>query len=134
MTRQQVATRLGKSLATVRRLEGVRLRPVQDARGVHRFDPDEVEALARYLASGQVALWQELRPNSGDSTGARRSADCPNCSDLEQQVQALQQHLEELRAKHHRELDELHRARAQHDRDAEELAEQLAELLASLEA
>ena len=133
MTRQQVATRLGKSLATVRRLEGVRLRPVQDSRGVHRFDPDEVEALARDLASGQVALWQELRPSSGDSSGVQRSVDCTNCPDLEHQVQALHRQLDDLRAKHERELNELHRARAQHDREAEELAEQLAELLASLE-
>ena len=134
MTRQQVATRLGKSLATVRRLEGVRLWPVQDSRGVHRFDPYEVEALAHDLASGQVALWQELRPNLSDSTGPRRSGDCSNCSDLEQQVHALQQLLDELRAKHQRELDELHGARAQHDREAEELAAQLTELLASLDA
>jgi len=101
---------------------------------VHRFDPDEVEALARDLASGQVALWQELRPNVGDLTGAQRSIDCANCSDLEHQVQALQQRLDELLARHQRELEELHRARAQHDREAEELAAQLTELLASLEA
>lgn len=47
LTRSGVAKRLGKSLATVRRMEGVELHPTRDERGVHRFDPDEVEAVAR---------------------------------------------------------------------------------------
>jgi len=46
LTRGQVAKRLGKSVATVRRLEGQALHPRRDARGVLRFDPDEVEAVA----------------------------------------------------------------------------------------
>lgn len=47
LTRSGVAKRLGKSIATVRRMEGVELHPVVDARGVHRFNPDEVERVAR---------------------------------------------------------------------------------------
>ena len=50
MTRAQVAKRLGKSIATVRRLEGVALHPVVDADGVHWFDPDEVERFKQGLA------------------------------------------------------------------------------------
>lgn len=49
LTRTQVARRLGRSLATVRRLEGTELHPTQDARGVHRFDTDEVDAVAQRL-------------------------------------------------------------------------------------
>ena len=42
----QVARRIGKSIATVRRMEGNVLNPTRDARGVHRFDVDEVERVA----------------------------------------------------------------------------------------
>lgn len=49
LTRTQVARRLGKSLATVRRLEGGQLHPHVDANGVHRFEVREVELLARRL-------------------------------------------------------------------------------------
>jgi len=44
LTRAGVAKRLGRSLATVRRMEGTELHPSVDDRGVHRFDPDEVDA------------------------------------------------------------------------------------------
>src|SRR6478752_2791194 len=98
MTRQQVAKRLGKSLATVRRLEGGRLNPLQDARGVHHFDPDEVEALARDMETGRVALWQELRPASGDPTSAHRDDSCAGCSELEEQVRALRARLDAQQA------------------------------------
>jgi len=47
LTRSGVAKRLGKSIATVRRMEGVELFPRRDERGVCRFDPDEVERVAR---------------------------------------------------------------------------------------
>lgn len=55
LTRAQVAKRLGRSIATVRRLEGVALHPVLDSDGIHRFDPDEVERVAergRVLPAG----------------------------------------------------------------------------------
>jgi hypothetical protein len=45
LTRTEVAARLGVSVATVRRLEYEQLFPSQDARGVHRFDPAEVDAV-----------------------------------------------------------------------------------------
>ena len=46
LTRSQVARRLNKSLATVRRLEGWKLHPRRDANGIHRFDPEEVKRLS----------------------------------------------------------------------------------------
>jgi hypothetical protein len=46
LTRSQVARRLGKSLATVRRLEGSSLHPRRDDNGVHWFDESEVQRLA----------------------------------------------------------------------------------------
>lgn len=55
LTRSQVARRIGRSLATVRRLEGKELHPRSDARGVNRFDPGEVDALAeRLMETGSV--------------------------------------------------------------------------------
>jgi hypothetical protein len=47
LTRSGVAKRLGKSIATVRRMEGVELHPTRGSNGVHLFDPDEVDAAAR---------------------------------------------------------------------------------------
>jgi hypothetical protein len=47
LTRNGVAKRLGKSIATVRRMENAELHPTRDARGVHRFSVDEVERVAR---------------------------------------------------------------------------------------
>src|SRR5688572_29571556 len=46
LTRAQVARRLGKSIATVRRLEGESLHPLQDEAGVYRFDAAQVDRLA----------------------------------------------------------------------------------------
>jgi len=50
LTRAGVAKRLGKSIATVRRLEHVDLHPTRDARGVFRFREEEVEGVARRQA------------------------------------------------------------------------------------
>lgn len=52
LTRSGVARRLGKGIATVRRMEGIELHPVKDARGVHRFDRAEVERVARNAVPG----------------------------------------------------------------------------------
>jgi hypothetical protein len=46
LTRSGVAKRLGKSIATVRRMEGVELHPTLGADGVHLFDPGEVDDVA----------------------------------------------------------------------------------------
>jgi hypothetical protein len=54
LTRGQVAKRLGKSVATVRRLEGRELHPRRDTKGVLRFDPEEVEAVAEGSVGGST--------------------------------------------------------------------------------
>jgi len=130
MTRQQVAKRLGKSLATVRRLEGVRLRPTQDSRGVHHFDPDEVEALARDIDSGSVTLWQELRDRFGDPTMSDQGITCDHCAELEREAEALREQLEQQRLKHRRDLDALQTA---HDVEARALVAEVEELLETLD-
>jgi hypothetical protein len=53
LTRAQVARRLGKSIATVRRLEGSQLHPRRDASGVFRFDEAEVSRLAAARGMGR---------------------------------------------------------------------------------
>jgi hypothetical protein len=70
LTRSQVAKRLGKSVATVRRIEGVLLAPIQDARGVYRFNADDVDDLARDIARGDVSLWEQIGAAADD--GASR--------------------------------------------------------------
>lgn len=70
MTRREVAERLGKSVAAVRRIEGILLHPTRDARGVHHFDDHEVEALAERIRLGDVSSWQELQAEIGASTPA----------------------------------------------------------------
>jgi hypothetical protein len=47
LTRAEVARRLGKSIATVRRLEYRVLHPARDERGVFRFDEADVEHARR---------------------------------------------------------------------------------------
>ncbi len=140
MTRGQVAKRLGKSLATVRRIEGVLLHSTQDSQGVHRFDPDEVETLARRIEAGDVALWQSLR-DAGDrgehSIDSEPRAAAAAISDLERQVEALRDQLENERVRHGRELAALRaeneRERQQRQAEHREFELQAAELIAVLD-
>ncbi len=55
LTRGQVATRLGISVSTVRRLEGTRLHPTIDSDDVRWFDEKEVASVAAELANTGVA-------------------------------------------------------------------------------
>jgi hypothetical protein len=118
MTRKQVAVRLGKSLATVRRLEGVRLHPVRDAQGVHRFDPDEVEDLVDDVRNGNVSLADEMRPAAVEFGHSRR---CAYCDNLGRELAAARKELDERQAKHARELaaarKELDERQAKHARE-----------------
>jgi hypothetical protein len=52
LTRSQVALRIGRSIATVRRMEGRSLHPTRDAHGVHWFDPRAVEEVLEDRAAG----------------------------------------------------------------------------------
>jgi len=56
LPRAEVAERLGRSVATVRRLEGSKLHPKISARGTRLFDPGEVDALAREVQETGRAL------------------------------------------------------------------------------
>ena len=54
ITRAQVAERIGKSIATVRRLQsGGELTSCRDRRGVHRFDERDVAELVERYSNGE---------------------------------------------------------------------------------
>lgn len=62
MTRSAVAKALGRSVATVRKLEGVKLFPERNDAGTWLFDPEEVKALAREVHQTGRALPSGNRP------------------------------------------------------------------------
>ena len=136
MTRHKVAERLGKSIAAIRRLEGVLLHPTRDARGVHHFDEDHVEALAESIRRGEVSIWQELQAEIGGRSVVEPN--CQQCSELEAQVDALRQQGERQRREHAREVKtlqlerELERAHLATER--RELDRELRELIATIES
>jgi hypothetical protein len=82
LTRGQVAKRLGKSIATIRRMEGRELHPERDPNGIMRFDPEEVERAQgprrgrRLRGYGEVptrrSRWFEAQvaPRDGDGNQA----------------------------------------------------------------
>src|SRR5690349_13236282 len=83
LTRAQVAKRLGKSIATVRRLEGHALHPTRDERGIHRFDRAEVDQLAiqralpgaarsRWFESARPFACHDVAPTRGPASAPRR--------------------------------------------------------------
>ncbi len=53
LTRDDVAKRLDVSISTVRRLEGTRLHPLIDDKGVRRFKASDVERLAKEMQAEQ---------------------------------------------------------------------------------
>ena len=61
LTRGQVARRLGKSIATVRRMEGNQLHPARDAHGVLRFAAEDVERLPLYPILSQCSRVRGMR-------------------------------------------------------------------------
>jgi hypothetical protein len=77
LTRSQVARRLGKSVATVRRLESRVLHPKRGRSGTWLFDSDHVERLARSpeLARGRGrSKWFERRLDANaQGHGGQRS-------------------------------------------------------------
>jgi hypothetical protein len=113
LTRREAAARLGKSVATIRRLEGTHLTPRLVA-GVHRFDPDEVDALRG------LRIPEAWGPGSDNGFGRKARRD----EALEQESQARRQ-VEKQR-------DELRKRLGQVSRELEELRRENTELRAVL--
>ncbi len=66
LTRSEVARRLGRSVTTVRRIEGELLFPEVDERGIYRFDEASVDALGEAVRRGDVQLWREVSGSPND--------------------------------------------------------------------
>jgi hypothetical protein len=73
LTRGQVATRLGISVSTVRRLEGTRLHPTIDTDDVRWFDEKEVASVAAELANTGVAKRKGASNAAVSATSSARS-------------------------------------------------------------
>lgn len=71
LTRSQVAQQIGRSVATVRRMEGKSLHPQLGPRGVRLFDADEVEEVAAFVAESGRAL-DGYTVFDGQSSGCAR--------------------------------------------------------------
>lgn len=91
LTRTQVARRLGRSLATVRRAEGKTLHPTVDGRGTHRFDPVEVDALAERLLETGTFEGLDQAPGPGNANPY-----LPRNEDGAREVNELRARIEEL--------------------------------------
>jgi hypothetical protein len=146
LTRGQVAKLLGKSIATVRRLEGHELHPQRDLGGVLRFDEDEVELLARQRAvSGERTRGFARHDSWLGDTLANRDDNCdeeatagehderPAGLDFDDRVRRA---AEEMFRRVSAERDRLdaERRQAQHEREVAELLVAQTELLSLLDA
>ena len=112
LTRSQVAKRLGKSVAAVRRIGGVLLDPVQDARGVYRFNADDVDKLACDIARGDVSIWEEIGAAADDGASRLVSSveprpsrtadlDLVNIAELRRQTHAATAQVAKLQRENH---------------------------------
>jgi hypothetical protein len=122
ITRAQVARRLGKSIATVRRLEGHSLHPCVDESGVHRFDPKEVERLRQEKGTPTepvASAWLQARDDSRGTGKARGLAEdeCratierglrAQLAQTERHVAGIQRQLDDA-LRRERELEDYHR-------------------------
>lgn len=138
MTRKQVARRLGKSIATVRRIEGVLLHPTRDERGIHHFEPDEVEALAGDVDRGVVALSSDFAfADRNPPSESEVRSDCPTCLALEQTLDAVRGKLAAQERTHRLAVERLRAERereaAAYQREARDLVAQVEQLLAAIE-
>src|SRR5689334_20066500 len=93
LTRRDVAEKLGRSVATVRRMEGTRLHPQVAARGIRLFDPDEIAALAKEVQKTGRALSPNQRtvPDNDHLT-------CEQYDELQEQLEAALEEGRDLRA------------------------------------
>lgn len=126
LTRRQAAAHLGKSLATIRRLEGIRLNP-RMVNGVYRFDPQEVESLrgeslpeAWGLSPARDGRTRQRREDIGREVAARQRAEHER-DELRKALEASKRQLDALR----RERDELHESLATATRTLSELVDAL---------
>jgi hypothetical protein len=102
LTRSQVAKRLGRSIATVRKMEGRALHPVQNERGVWLFDDDEVDDIAQAVAASGRALScdddAEPTPWDGDQDSQSDRTSRADVFEFEQAQRRIREHRAEIAA------------------------------------
>jgi len=115
LTRSGVAKRLGKSIATVRRMEGMELHPTRGSNGVHLFDPDEVDAAARGETVDRSHRVSDLATrgyvDDGEETDGAHA-------DAENRVASLEVELSRQRRAHAAELEHLRQEALERERRA----------------
>lgn len=144
LTRAGVAKRLGKSIATIRRMEGVELHPVRDEHGVYRFDPDEVDRVgsppngepSNAARMDEFLRWQQDRREDSSPRQPATPLELNGLAEMRQLAEQMRrdaeiatrerQHAESLRAFEQR-------RRAEEDTDWEEFREQLEEFVGLLD-
>jgi hypothetical protein len=134
LTRSEVAKRLGKSIATVRRMEGRELQPQIDGDGVHLFDPAEVEdvararrANARSLEPSQASDWRDWL----EDTRAQREHESQRRAKEEHELRA-EELARNARAERQRAEDERIRVAADESRQRDQLRAEAFEFVGSL--
>ena len=129
LKRSHVAKRLGRSLATVRRLEGVELHPIIDGDGVHLFDETEVDAVAARVQrvssdNGSVALPNTHAPSAWlKAELARRAREDDEDREHAARLQAQRAELEALDRQRAEERDRLQRIRENEEKRAHAAAQ-----------
>lgn len=101
MTRGEVARRLGKSIATVRRLEGRVLFPTKRRNGRWWFDPLEVDQLSRNPVRFQAiarSTWFTARIQRLESSGLDRPWKCRAPPDIPHEIDGRVENLTALLA------------------------------------
>jgi hypothetical protein len=146
LTRGQVARRLGKSIATVRRMEGNELHPARDERGVLRFTAEEVEHVVSSRAGeARCAVTPPRRSSWLDDELENRDEQTIKVSVAsepgdDEQSQNLDERVRQAAAEmvrrdsEERERLEADRSREQHERDVVELLVAQTEFLSLLDA
>jgi hypothetical protein len=119
-------------------LEGVLLHPVEDSKGVWRFDPDEVEQLAADVRSGRSNLWDAM--NGADPRllpHEEPAGPCQRCIALEGHLAEMEASMSRLQRQQEAQLRSLQseraaeRACAQHE--ARQVEREATRLLAEVE-
>jgi hypothetical protein len=125
LKRSHVAKRLGRRLATVRRLEGVELHPIIDGDGVHLFDEAEVEQIAARVRRVPSDNGSVASPNTHARSAwlkaelARRARKDDEDREHAARLQAQRAELEALDRQRAEERDRLQRIRENEERRAQ---------------
>jgi hypothetical protein len=128
LKRSHVAKRLGKSLATVRRLEGVELHPVIGENGVHLFDETEVDEVAMRGRRGPSDNGSAASPTTHAPSAwlraelARRAREEGEDGEHAARLQAQRAEIEALDQQRAEERDRVQRIRENEERRAQAAA------------